>query len=759
MFDASQRIVKFCALTCLVASAAACTGIDEETVSTTEQEVAVVWQNVVGANAVGNNLTKTAADGWGNSGASSTQSITGDGFAEFTTAETNRGKAFGLSFGDTTQSFNDIDFAFQPDSSGRVFIYEAAVAGGTSSLVGQFGTYVAGDVFRLDVVGNVVSYRKNGVLLRTSPRIPRFPLLVDAAMFHNGATIQNVQISEAADAVFTNKVGVDVLSTTSLRKTVGLADQWGNSGAITVRTIKADTGFLEFRGGETTHGKVAGLSNVDTNQNINSVRFGIFLPRLSPNGRVQVFENNVIRFTDSVNWAVSDVFRVEVVIGANNVSQVQYKKNGAVLFTSAQAVTYPLFGDFAFFHDGGTLTNIVLDDTFFTNVVGANADGNNLFSSTTTTGFGASGAVSIRALSAGDGFMEFRTGELNSAKAAGLSNGDSNQNATDIDFAIVLGANNSVSVMEGGVTRGTFGTYSTSDVYRVQVTNNVVTYLRNGVVFFTSTGIPTFPLLVDTAVSVNATIRNVVLTQTAINDGVPRDPVSGFGVPVTQADWNLVFSAAGVTPKTVNQSWGLQDAAGDAAAVIGEPMLASTGLLYRQPVTGWDRDAIMFAPDGAAEFLFQRRTTAPDPTLESVLSFAYIGVDPTASTRRLLVIAGGGEGPILLSMVGSTFRLVCATVATLGTSTTGAGPVRPLVLQYNRTAAQVRAYTDQEIISGTFTTAVVNSTRGLGTAANSGTTGVQRSLLAAQFRGANAEWTEAEMRAVYNVLIPGSVPW
>src|SRR6185503_17302508 len=35
----------------------------------------VTWQNAVGVSSVGNSLTKTAATGWGNSGASSTQAI------------------------------------------------------------------------------------------------------------------------------------------------------------------------------------------------------------------------------------------------------------------------------------------------------------------------------------------------------------------------------------------------------------------------------------------------------------------------------------------------------------------------------------------------------------------------------------------------------------------------------------------------------------------------------------------------------------
>ena len=60
----------------------------------------------------------------------------------------------------------------------------------------------------------------------------------------------------------------------------------------------------------------------------------------------------------------------------------------------------------------------------------------------------------------------------------------------------------------------------------------------------------------------------------------------------------------------------------------------------------------------------------------------------------------------------------------------------------------MRAYSDQEIIAGTYRSEVDNSSRGFGTSNNTGSSGIQATLLAAQFRGANAEWTEAEMRAV-----------
>lgn len=740
----SGRVLSTVAVLAALFSAACTTGGEEQT-SSTEQDVAVTWTNVVGATATANNLVKTAAQGWNNSGASSVQSINSDGFAEFTTSETNRSKGAGLSVGDTNQDHKDIDFEVLLGNTGKVFIYEFGV------LVGQFGTYVAGDVFRVEVVERTVRYYKNGGLLHTSDKVPLFPMVLDTALFHTGATITNAFIS---DFLFTNTSGV-LEAGSSLIKTA--ADGDGNAGGRTVRTIKADTGFTEFTTAEANREKVVGLSNADPDAASTSIQFGIALRRT---GAVEVIESGVVRGTFGT-YAANDLFRVEIAAG----NQVQYKRNGSVFFTSSGTPTFPVFFDAALVDQGATVTNVSIIDTFWTSVLGADPIGSSLFDISGSNGtFNTSGAVSIGSLASGDGFVEFTTRETNKSKALGLSNGNTNNDFTDIDFAILLGSASTLELRENGVKVGSTVGYVAGDVFRIEVTAGVVSYKKNGVTMFTSAKAPTFPLLVDTALrDTGATLLDVVFTQSAVSN-VPRDPVSGYAVPVTQAEWNAVFAAAGVTPKTVSQSWTLQDASGNPAATIGAPLTASTGaaaLDYQQAVAGWQRRSINFT-DGGAEFMFQVKAVGPDPTIESVLSFVYAGV-PTApaGTRRLVTLTGSAGTEVLLGMTAAgQYRLVCAGAATVGTAT-ATGIVRPVMVQYNRTASQFRAYSDQEIISGTFSTAITSSTKGYGMANGSGTAAGQQSLLAANFRGADAEWTEAEMRAVYNVLLPVgmTVPW
>jgi hypothetical protein len=147
------------------------------------------WINVVGAVAMDNNLTNAAPTGDWDGGASTRDKImSGNGYVEFSTQENMLAKAFGLSSDDANTDFTDIDFAIHLRATGKVFVYEKGVQ------IAQFGMYVAGDVFRVEVVNNIVSYKKNGTPFFTSVLPPTFPLLGDAAFFSQNATLTNVSI-------------------------------------------------------------------------------------------------------------------------------------------------------------------------------------------------------------------------------------------------------------------------------------------------------------------------------------------------------------------------------------------------------------------------------------------------------------------------------------------------------------------------------------------------------------------------------------
>jgi RHS repeat-associated protein len=159
----------------------------------------VTWQNAVGVTASPGSLTKTAGSGWNTGGASSVQSIqSGDGYVEFTATLQSDDVLCGLSHGDTNQDYADIDFAIYAShyNSNTVFIEENGVN------KGSFGTFAAGDKFRVSVEGGAVKYYRvtdgTPTLLYTSTATPSYPLLADTSLYWTGDQMTNVVLSAGA---------------------------------------------------------------------------------------------------------------------------------------------------------------------------------------------------------------------------------------------------------------------------------------------------------------------------------------------------------------------------------------------------------------------------------------------------------------------------------------------------------------------------------------------------------------------------------
>ncbi len=108
--------------------------------------------------------------------------------------------------------------------------------------------------------------------------------------------------------------------------------------------------------------------------------------------------------------------------------------------------------------------------------------GNNLTRTTVGTGNFDAGAASVQAITAGDGFVEFTAGDATSARAAGLSVGntgtDTDATLDGIGFAVRLTPQAELFIHESGVqlagplASGAFATYAAGDRVRVGVTDN-----------------------------------------------------------------------------------------------------------------------------------------------------------------------------------------------------------------------------------------------------------------------------------------------
>jgi len=314
-----------------------------------------------------------------------------------------------------------------------------------------------------------------------------------------GDEVGSTTAAALAPVTWTRVVGASVVDG-FLTKTSGVKS-W-DAGASSVERFARD-GFVEFTTLENTTSKLAGLTYVNHYEYDWDTRYAI---HLKANGIVAIRERGDIRDGDVGPYQAGDVFRVQVVGGV-----VTYWQNGALLYTSSESPIRSLVFDCSLRTPGATIRDVVIEThAFWTGAVGTAADGTSLTKTAAGPDWNA-GARSIGSLQV-DGYADFTTGENTTAKMAGLSNGDGGTGYEDIDFAVFLGANGVVGVREGGVTRGTFGPYAAGDIFRVAVSGGVVTYARNGAVFYTSSRTASFPLLLDTSLrTAGATIEGATL--------------------------------------------------------------------------------------------------------------------------------------------------------------------------------------------------------------------------------------------------------
>ncbi len=168
-------------------------------------------------------------------------------------------------------------------------------------------------------------------------------------------------------------------------------------------------------------------------------------------------------------------------------------------------------GDFSFATSatgggGASAQNVV-----WTSVTNCTASGNSLLKTLGRDDESDAGAVSQQQLLSGDGYFEFTAGATGKIRFVGLTHSVSGTEYQAIDFAIKLTEFGVAEVRENNAYR-IDTTYTGSDVFRVSIESGAVKYYKNGSVFYTSGGAPSYPLRVDAAMlNLGGTVNNAVL--------------------------------------------------------------------------------------------------------------------------------------------------------------------------------------------------------------------------------------------------------
>lgn len=185
---------------------------------------AVTWTDLIGVTALGNSLTRSAPEttpGAFDAGAASVQWVTrGDAYVEFSAAETNLSHVIGFAqipdgcafpCPDADPSLADISFAISLNRDGNFYLIEGGVLLMGPGVNGSFGTYTAGERFRVslrdhaDGTATVTYSRLVGacgvgvpcpetVFFTHTGGTPRYPFRVDASFRETAATLGDVRI-------------------------------------------------------------------------------------------------------------------------------------------------------------------------------------------------------------------------------------------------------------------------------------------------------------------------------------------------------------------------------------------------------------------------------------------------------------------------------------------------------------------------------------------------------------------------------------
>ncbi|MEI6882604.1 MAG: hypothetical protein WCK82_14890, partial [Bacteroidota bacterium] len=287
-------------------AASACSNLDEQ----------VVWKSSDLSNvaATSNNLIKNQSNGSWNGGAASINTVSNNGYLQFTVAETNTLRAIGLSTTNANANFTSIQYAVYLRNDGQYEVYESG------TLRANFGAYASNDVFKIFVDAGVVKYFRNGTLFYTSAVAPTLPLLVDVSINSLNGTVSNVIVSNFASGNYTAALGGSFPSVSYQWKLNG-SNVGTNSTSYSNPTLNTNdviSCVATFQVGGCTQSLASNNLTVLPVASQNSV--DIFITSTLASSACNTAE-------EQVKWRASDLTNVNIFGAGNNLLKVQSNGN------------------------------------------------------------------------------------------------------------------------------------------------------------------------------------------------------------------------------------------------------------------------------------------------------------------------------------------------------------------------------------------------------------------------------------------------
>lgn len=233
--------------------------------------------------------------------------------------------------------------------------------------------------------------------------------------------------------------------------------------------------------------------------------------------------------------------------------------------------------------------------------------------------------------------------------------------------------------------------------------------------------------------------------------GVTKDATSNIYYPANAAEWIQTLAYASILTSGPDRVWLCNDAAAPLAAAIGTDTLALTGTAptYQSAVAGWAKAGVLMA-DAATTKFATAAAGLPSINTTSMLVLGYVSMPAAApaASRQIVVLGSTATGAEI--RINSTPKLQVLGGGSTLSASNPTGAVRPVVLKVDRTAtAAVVAYTDQDKFQTTLG-AITGKLFDIGNGAVSAPAATH--LYWAQFAGANAELTDAQIKTLLQAL-------
>ncbi|WP_299061803.1 GEVED domain-containing protein [uncultured Polaribacter sp.] len=458
------------------------------------------------------------------------------------------------SYPNVNSSYTDIDYAIYINHTGLT-IYESG------SHRGNFGSYTATDILSIKKDGNTITYLKNDVVFYTSLiNATATDYFIDNSFADAGiSTIENIQVSSILPL---DTDGDSIPNSLDLDSdNDGIPDnvEAQTTAGYTLPATDTYATYLTNNGLNSAY--LGGITPENTDQTNNPDYLdldadddGVFDIIESGTGLTDVNTDGKTDATVGINGlddtleSIDDYTDVNGVFNdpendftnTNGVGEVDYRQtldtdfdgiedavdidddNDGILDTEENKININEWTRGV----GATVSKVmtpVISNTLITN--GNNANWNDSYASPGVISYG----FDINAFQA-----SFQTPSLSGRRFMIGLNSYPNVNSSfnDIDFAIYIDQT-TIRVYENGSHRGAFGSYTASDVFSIKKEGNVVTYLKNDVVFYTSSlNATATDYFIDTSFhgAGVSTIQNIQLSSILLlysldtdGDGIPND--------------------------------------------------------------------------------------------------------------------------------------------------------------------------------------------------------------------------------------------